>query len=342
MRKVNQAIHEPDELAEIIQSSNLVYVAFPDKEVPYLLPFNYGFDNGILYIHSAGEGKKQKFTEQAGKVGFLIVQGGETLKDPQACKWSTRYRSVCGEGYIEREDEAEKKEAALRIIMKHHGADGNPVFEQKQVDSIVIWKIIPEKLTGKKSSNWDRIIAGNRLEMETERLNLQEIDWNDLDDIHRLHSIPEVDQYNTLGIPADKEATRNVMRPLIDAQQACERKGYTWKIRHRETGDFLGLAGISLSLDRFRLGEIYYKLLPEHWGKGYATEVARELVRTGFETFNLQKVEAGVATENLRSVRVLEKIGMTQEGLRRKILPIRGEWKDNYHYAIVRDDPRDY
>jgi hypothetical protein len=34
--------------------------------------------------------------------------------------------------------------------------------------------------------------------------------------------------------------------------------------------------------------------------------------------------------------------GMTREGLRRKILPIRGEWKDNYHYAIVEDDLRDY
>jgi len=33
---------------------------------------------------------------------------------------------------------------------------------------------------------------------------------------------------------------------------------------------------------------------------------------------------------------------MIREGLRRKILPIRNEWKDNYHYAIVEDDPRDY
>ena len=97
-----------------------------------------------------------------------------------------------------------------------------------------------------------------------------------------------------------------------------------------------------LSNDRFRLGEIYYKFSPVNWGKGYATEVARCMVRTGFEKFGLHKVEAGVATENLRSVRVLEKAGMTREGLRRKILPIRGEWKDNYHYAIVEDDPRDY
>ena len=57
---------------------------------------------------------------------------------------------------------------------------------------------------------------------------------------------------------------------------------------------------------------------------------------------SLHKVEAGVACENERSIHVLEKSGMIREGLRRKILPIRGEWKDNYHYAIVEDDPRDY
>ena len=97
-----------------------------------------------------------------------------------------------------------------------------------------------------------------------------------------------------------------------------------------------------LSADKFKLGEIYYKLHPSYWGKGYATEIAKSLVKFGFEKMHLHKVEAGVQTENIQSIRVLEKAGMTREGLRRKILPIRGEWKDNYHYAIVEDDPRDY
>jgi RimJ/RimL family protein N-acetyltransferase len=57
---------------------------------------------------------------------------------------------------------------------------------------------------------------------------------------------------------------------------------------------------------------------------------------------HLHKVEAGVQTENVRSIKVLEKAGMTKEGLRRKILPIRGEWKDNYHCAILEDDPRGF
>lgn len=97
-----------------------------------------------------------------------------------------------------------------------------------------------------------------------------------------------------------------------------------------------------MSLNKFRLGEIYYKLIPLHWGKDYATEVSKTLINAGFNKLELHKVEADVATENIASIKVLEKWQMTREGLRRKILPIRGEWKDNYHYAIVEDDPRDY
>ena len=110
----------------------------------------------------------------------------------------------------------------------------------------------------------------------------------------------------------------------------------------KESGTFIGMAGLTLSNDKFRLGEIYYKLMPEYWGKGYATEVSKTLIKSGFEYFHLHKVEAGVAVDNTRSINVLEKSGMTREGLRRKILPIRGQWIDNFHYAIVEDDPRDY
>ena len=180
------------------------------------------------------------------------------------------------------------------------------------------------------------------MEIITERLLLREITWNDLEDIHRLHSVPEVDEYNTLGIPRDLEVTRELIRHDIEAKTVDLQSRYTWRIILKNTADFIGLAGMTLSMDKFRLGEIYYKLLPDFWGMGYATEVAKNLISTGFDGFKLHKVEAGVATDNEHSIRVLEKVGMTREGLRRKILPIRGEWKDNYHYAIVEDDPRDY
>ena len=180
------------------------------------------------------------------------------------------------------------------------------------------------------------------MELNSIRLKLQEITESYIEQIHELNSHPEVDEFNTLRIPENMEVTEKNVRSIIEEQKAESRKSYDWKIIRKDSGEFIGMAGITLSANRFKLGEIYYDLLPSQWGQGFATEVARALINAGFNELHLHKVEAGVATENIRSIRVLEKSGMTREGLRRKILPIRGEWKDNYHYAIVEDDPRDY
>jgi RimJ/RimL family protein N-acetyltransferase len=179
------------------------------------------------------------------------------------------------------------------------------------------------------------------MELKTERLIMREVDWEDLEDIFILESSPEVDEYNTLGIPDNIEVTREHLRPFIMDRKAKIRKKYCWTIRLPEKNEFIGLAGMTLTADRFRMAEIWYNLMPDHWGKGHATEVAKRLIRFGFETLRLHRIEAGVATENKRSIKVLEKVGMSIEGIRRKILPIRGEWVDNYHYAILEDDPWD-
>jgi ribosomal-protein-alanine N-acetyltransferase len=180
------------------------------------------------------------------------------------------------------------------------------------------------------------------VDVEAERIHMADIGWSDLDRIHELHSTPAVDEFNTLGIPRTIEDTRVFMAPLIAEQDRTPRKRYCWAIREKATGNFLGLAGLTLGEHRFRAGEIYYKLLPTAWGQGYATETARALVVWGFSHLQLHRIEAGVAVDNVRSIRVLERTGMTREGRSRKVLPIRGEWKDNYRYAILEDDPRGY
>jgi len=179
------------------------------------------------------------------------------------------------------------------------------------------------------------------MELNTKRLIIREASWADLDDIFILESSPEIDEYNTLGIPDNKDVTREHLRPYMQDQKVEKRKKYCWSIRLQTTDDFIGLAGMNLSADRFKMGEIWYNLMPMHWGNGYATEVAKRVIRFGFEVLNLHRIEAGVATENKRSIKVLEKAGMSIEGIRRKILPIRGDWVDNYHYAILEDDPWD-
>lgn len=174
--------------------------------------------------------------------------------------------------------------------------------------------------------------------LTTDRLILTEITWTDLEDIHNLHSIFEVDEFNTVGLPKNIEETKQNIKPYVEANQNNPQSKYTWSVKLLETNEFIGLAGISLSNDKFRIGEIFYKLLPFFWGNGYATEVSRKIIATGFEVFKLHRITAGFAIENIKSKRVLEKCGMVEEGILRKILPIRGEWIDSSIYSIIEDD----
>lgn len=178
------------------------------------------------------------------------------------------------------------------------------------------------------------------MELKSERLLYKELTIADLEDYHRFSSLPEIREFSTLSIPQNINESKERLQTIIDEPSANPRIKYTWKVLHKDTGSFLGLTGIKLSMDQFKLGIIFYEIEPRFWGNGYATEVAKKLIEVGFDIFHLHKVEAGVATQNHNSIKVLEKSGMTREGLRRKILPIRGEWIDNFHYAIVEDDPR--
>ena len=174
--------------------------------------------------------------------------------------------------------------------------------------------------------------------LTTGRLILRPLSWEDLEDIHALHCDPLVDRYNTLGIPMHINITEEVIRPIIENQQQKPQGRFGWTIRLKSDNSFIGEAGLFTQNDRFQRAEIHYHIIPPQWRKGYGTEAAKALIRFGLEGLNLHRVEAGVATENIGSWRVLEKAGMTREGLRRKILPIRGEWHDNYLYAILDSD----
>ena len=343
MRKVHQEITDPSILETILGQSHICRIGMIDRDgLPYVLPFNYGYKDRSLYIHCALAGKKIDLLRLNPKVCFEIEDSARIVKDEVACKWATAYRSIIGYGTVSILTDLSQKQKGLELIMNHNGWEGPLVLDPKKVDSVLILQLHIESMTGKQSSNWEEVNHPGSFQLETERLTLTEITIHDLEFIHQLHSMPGVDEFNTLGIPETPEDTRKIIMPLIDGQRKIPRNAYTWIIILKETDESIGLAGMFLSNDKFKLGEIYYKFHPDHWGMGYATETAKCLIRAGFEHFDLQKVEAGVATENDRSIKVLEKTGMTREGLRRQILPIRGEWKDNYHYAIVKSDERDY
>lgn len=166
--------------------------------------------------------------------------------------------------------------------------------------------------------------------LTTKRLTLRLIEQFDTENIHKLQSIPEVDKYNTLGIPKDLEETKTVMAPSFEDLKKEKITRYTFVIEMNKTKEFIGLIALNLGNPKYNSAEVWYKLLPKQWCKGYATEALNSLLDFGFNTLKLHRIEAGCAVNNLGSIKVLEKVGMLYEGRERKTLPLKSGWSDNF------------
>lgn len=157
MRKANQEITDKSILIEILSNSKTCRLGMIDNGLPYVLPFNFGFHENCMYIHSAPAGKKIDLLKENPLVCFEVEDVAETVEGDIACKWSTLYRSVIGYGNVEIVTGFEEKKRGLEIIMTQHGYKGNMEFEHKEVEFIVVLKLKIESMTGKQSSNWNKL-----------------------------------------------------------------------------------------------------------------------------------------------------------------------------------------
>ena len=84
-----------------------------------------------------------------------VEQQADVVKGPQACDWTTRYRSVVGYGTMEILTDGKSKQEGLEVIMAQHGAPELDAFDAKNLKRMVILKLRITSLSGKQSSNWD-------------------------------------------------------------------------------------------------------------------------------------------------------------------------------------------
>ena len=177
--------------------------------------------------------------------------------------------------------------------------------------------------------------------LKTSRLTLRELAMVDMENVHHLLSLPETDEFNTLGIPESIQATKSIMAKWMAVQKQEPRLSYIFSIDLSESNQFIGVIALDLGKPKYRMAEVWFKVHKEFWNRGYATEALTGVLAFGFNDLKLHRIEAGCAVENIASAKVLEKAGMSREGMMRKKLPIRGEWKDNYCYGILEEDFKD-
>ncbi len=87
----------------------------------------------------------------------------------------------------------------------------------------------------------------------------------------------------------------------------------------------------------FQSCHLGYKLDAAAQGQGYMSEALRCAISYAFDELLLHRIEANVMPHNLRSRRVVERLGFSAEGLARNYLKINGTWEDHIHHVIFND-----
>ena len=168
------------------------------------------------------------------------------------------------------------------------------------------------------------------IEMNTERLKLRPMRLADADAILTYSSDEKWAQYHA-KLPdmhiIEEFVAQHVLAPWADDP------------RFSIVLDSEVVGGIGLTIDRkYAHGELAYSLARKYWGKGLVIEAAREVVRWGFSEQGLAKIWTRADALNTQSTRVMEKLGMTLEGVLRAQTVVRGERRDEVRYGLLRDE----
>jgi [ribosomal protein S5]-alanine N-acetyltransferase len=177
------------------------------------------------------------------------------------------------------------------------------------------------------------------LPIRTERLILRDFTPGDWRDVQEYGSDPEVVRFMPWG-PNTEADTREFISRALAAQRRTPRAAFELAVTTGVGGRVIGGCGIRISRPEDGGADMGYCLRRDHWGSGLGTEMARAIVRFGFEQLGLHRIIATCDTENVASARVLEKAGMRREGHLVSDSRIRGSWRDSYLYAVLYDEWR--
>ncbi|MCA9254884.1 MAG: GNAT family N-acetyltransferase [Phycisphaerales bacterium] len=153
-------------------------------------------------------------------------------------------------------------------------------------------------------------MESHRTGPETTRLILRAMTTDDAAAFYALNSHPDVMRLTGEPPLTSIEAAREAIATYPDFNTV----GYgRWGCVLKDTGAMIGFCGLKY-LDDLEEVDLGYRLLPEYWGRGLATEASLASVAFGFETLKLNRIIGLVLPENIGSIRVLEKVGMRAEG----------------------------
>ena len=136
-------------MEEIIRRCPYCHVGLVDEEgCPYVIPMNFAYHEGVVYLHSGHEGSKVEMAQRRPQVCITFCEGHELVwQHPQmACSYSMKSRSVVCRGKVQFVDDLAEKRRLLDIFMRHY-TDTACGYSDVAVRNVLLWTVPVEEMT---------------------------------------------------------------------------------------------------------------------------------------------------------------------------------------------------
>lgn len=180
-------------------------------------------------------------------------------------------------------------------------------------------------------------MSEEQLQIRTERLLLRPFVREDFAAVHRYGCDPEVVRHMLWG-PNTEQETRDFIERTIKDLEPKPRLNFQLAMVLPQSDELIGGCGLFVKDAAHKQAEVGYCIAKEHWRRGYATEVAKAMIRLGFETLKLHRIYATADVNNTGSWRAMVKAGMQREGLLRENVMMKGTWRNTYLYSILESE----
>lgn len=175
------------------------------------------------------------------------------------------------------------------------------------------------------------------IEVETERLYLRQWRPEDREPFAALNADPKVTRF--LPAVLDRTASDAMADRL---QSLIAGRGWgLWAVETKADGCFIGFVGLHVPAPGLPFSpcvEVGWRLAAEYWGRGYATEAARESLRVGFEMLDMPEIVAFDPVGNIRSRALMERLGMRPDGtFEHPRMPEGSPLRPHYLYRMSRE-----
>jgi [ribosomal protein S5]-alanine N-acetyltransferase len=166
---------------------------------------------------------------------------------------------------------------------------------------------------------------------------LRELTMSDVTDLHRVYGSPRATEHLSFE-PRTPEQTTTLLKNVVTKAQENPRVEYSLAAALNTDNTLIGLA--RLAIGEHRSGQIGFALHPDHWNRGLGRQTVSLLLELGFQHLGLHRIWGARSPHNHRSARLMQSLGMIEEGRIRDHLFTRGAWRDSIVHSLLEDEHR--